>query len=164
MKDLLKVAVIGGDGTGPEVTAEGVKVLKEVAKLENINLELTPFDLGGERYLKTGVIITDDEIEQLRLNAEMPEHLRIAGSGRLFADHDVHVADADHCGFSDAAEEPFPCRAFLPEFSVRQRPHAAFRPKRSLRARRDLAADLKKRGVADADFKRFFHGFRVLDE
>ena len=65
MKDLLKVAVIGGDGTGPEVTAEGVKVLKEVAKLENINLELTPFDLGGERYLKTGVIITDDEIEQL---------------------------------------------------------------------------------------------------
>ena len=65
MKDLLKVAVIGGDGTGPEVTAEGVKVLKEVAKLENINLELTPFDLGGERYLKSGVIITDDEIEQL---------------------------------------------------------------------------------------------------
>ena len=65
MKDLLKVAVIGGDGTGPEVTAEGVKVLKEVAKLENINVELTPFDLGGERYLKTGVIITDDELEQL---------------------------------------------------------------------------------------------------
>ena len=65
MSDLLKVAVIGGDGTGPEVVAEGVKVLKAVAKLENFDVELTPFDLGGERYLKTGVIISDEEIAEL---------------------------------------------------------------------------------------------------
>ncbi|MDD3588474.1 MAG: 3-isopropylmalate dehydrogenase [Thermoguttaceae bacterium] len=65
MSNVLKVAVIGGDGTGPEVVAEGVKVLKKVAKLENINLELRPFDLSGERYLKTGVIITDDELKEL---------------------------------------------------------------------------------------------------
>lgn len=65
MSNLLKVAVIGGDGTGPEVVAEGVKVLKAVCKLENIDLELTPFDISGERYLKTGVLITDEEMEQL---------------------------------------------------------------------------------------------------
>ena len=58
MNDVLKVAVIGGDGTGPEVVAEGVKVLKKVAELENFKVELTPFDLSGNRYLKTGVIIT----------------------------------------------------------------------------------------------------------
>ncbi|MDO5552386.1 MAG: 3-isopropylmalate dehydrogenase [Planctomycetia bacterium] len=65
MSDVLKVAVIGGDGTGPEVVAEGVKVLEAVAKLENIKVELTPFDLSGERYLKTGVIVTDEEITEL---------------------------------------------------------------------------------------------------
>lgn len=66
MSDLLRVAVLGGDGTGPEVIAEGVKVLKEVSKLENINLELVPFDICGARYLKNGgVVITDDEIAEL---------------------------------------------------------------------------------------------------
>ena len=65
MNDVLKVAVIGGDGTGPEVVAEGVKVLKKVAELENFKVELTPFDLSGNRYLKTGVIITDEEIAEL---------------------------------------------------------------------------------------------------
>ena len=39
--------MIGGDGTGPEVTAEGVKVLKAVAGLEGIKYELKDFDLGG---------------------------------------------------------------------------------------------------------------------
>ncbi|MBQ7111294.1 MAG: 3-isopropylmalate dehydrogenase, partial [Thermoguttaceae bacterium] len=67
MNDVLKVATLGGDGTGPEVVGEAVKVLKEVAKLENIKLELTDFDICGERYLKNGgIIITDDEVEQLR--------------------------------------------------------------------------------------------------
>ena len=65
MNDVLKVAVIGGDGTGPEVGAEGVTVLKKVAELENFKVELTPFDLSGNRYLKTGVIITDEEIAEL---------------------------------------------------------------------------------------------------
>ncbi|MDO5308953.1 MAG: 3-isopropylmalate dehydrogenase [Planctomycetia bacterium] len=66
MSNLLRVATMGGDGTGPEVVAEAVKVLKEVAKLENINLELVDFDICGERYLKNGgVIITDDEVAEL---------------------------------------------------------------------------------------------------
>jgi len=63
--DTLKVAIIGGDGTGPEVAAEGVKVLDAVAKLEGIKYELTDFDLGGERYLKTGEIMPDKELEEL---------------------------------------------------------------------------------------------------
>ena len=55
--NILRIAVIGGDGTGPEVTAEGVKVLKAVAKLENIPCEFEDFDLGGDRYLRTGEVL-----------------------------------------------------------------------------------------------------------
>ncbi len=61
----LKVAVIGGDGTGPEVAAEGVKVLKAIAELEGIEVELEDFDYGGDRYLETGEILPDGAIEQL---------------------------------------------------------------------------------------------------
>jgi 3-isopropylmalate dehydrogenase len=55
----MKIAVIGGDGTGPEVTAEAVKVLKAVAQIEKFDYELTDYDFGGERYLKTGEILPD---------------------------------------------------------------------------------------------------------
>jgi 3-isopropylmalate dehydrogenase len=63
--DALKVAVIGGDGTGPEVAAEGVKVLKAVAGLEGIQYELKDFDFGGDRYLKTGEILPEGATEEL---------------------------------------------------------------------------------------------------
>ena len=63
--DILRVAVIGGDGTGPEVTAEGVKVLKAVAKLEGIRYELKDFDLGGNRYLKTGEILPPAVLDEI---------------------------------------------------------------------------------------------------
>ena len=62
----LKVAVIGGDGTGPEVAAEGLKVLKAVASLEGIKLETKDFDLGGNRYLKTGEILPPDVFNELK--------------------------------------------------------------------------------------------------
>src|SRR5689334_14133690 len=61
-----KIAVIGGDGTGPEVAAEGVKVLKAVGKLENLSFELTDLDWGGDRYLKTGEALPEDGLNQLR--------------------------------------------------------------------------------------------------
>ncbi len=61
----LKVAVIGGDGTGPEVAGEAVKVLKAVAGLEGIALELTDFDYGGDRYLRTGEVLPADAFERL---------------------------------------------------------------------------------------------------
>ena len=63
----LKIAVIGGDGTGPEVTAEAIKVLESVCKLEKIDIQFDSFEINGNRYLKTGTIITDDEITRLRL-------------------------------------------------------------------------------------------------
>src|SRR2546430_5077316 len=50
----LEIAVIPGDGTGPEVTAEALKVLAAVSKLEKFSYETKEFDWGGERYLKSG--------------------------------------------------------------------------------------------------------------
>jgi len=62
----LRVAVVGGDGTGPEVAAEGLKVMQAVCKLEGIALETKEFDLGGERYLKTGEILPEAVFEELK--------------------------------------------------------------------------------------------------
>ncbi len=61
----LKIAVIGGDGTGPEVTAEAVKVLKAVAALEGFRCEFHDYDLGGERYLRTGEILPPSVLAEL---------------------------------------------------------------------------------------------------
>jgi len=60
------IAVVPGDGTGPEVIAEGIKVLKKAAKTYNFNLDLHEYGFGGDRYLKTGEILTDEEIEELK--------------------------------------------------------------------------------------------------
>ncbi len=60
------IAVIPGDGTGPEVVAEGLKVLKAASKKFGFKYETTTFDFGGERYLKTGETLPEDAIEQLR--------------------------------------------------------------------------------------------------
>jgi len=50
----MKLAVIGGDGTGPEVVAEGLKVLKAVAKKEGFTYTTKNFDVSGDRYLARG--------------------------------------------------------------------------------------------------------------
>ncbi len=63
--DILRIAVVGGDGTGPEVTAEAIKVFKAVAAQEGIRYELKDFDLGGERYLRTGEILPEDVAKEL---------------------------------------------------------------------------------------------------
>ena len=62
----MKIAVIGGDGTGPEVTDEALKVLDCVAKLDGFEYSKTDFDFGGERYLKTGETLPDGAIDQLK--------------------------------------------------------------------------------------------------
>ncbi|HEX2033528.1 MAG TPA: 3-isopropylmalate dehydrogenase [Chloroflexota bacterium] len=62
----MNIAVIPGDGTGPEVVAEGLKVLAEVARLEGVTYDLHQLDYGGERYLRTGQVISDDEVQALR--------------------------------------------------------------------------------------------------
>jgi 3-isopropylmalate dehydrogenase len=61
-----KIAVIGGDGTGPEVAAEAVKVLKVAADKFGFKVELTDFDFGGERYMKTGETLPDSAVDELR--------------------------------------------------------------------------------------------------
>ncbi len=61
-----KIAVIPGDGTGPEVVREGLKVLDAAAKKFNFKYESQVFDFGGERYLKTGKTLEDKDIEELK--------------------------------------------------------------------------------------------------
>ena len=60
------IAVIPGDGTGPEVIDEGKKVLKAAGNKYNISFEFTDFDFGGDRYLKTGETLPDSAISQLK--------------------------------------------------------------------------------------------------
>src|SRR5262245_32250338 len=60
-----KIAVIGGDGTGPEVTHESVKVLKAAADTFGFKLELVDYDLGGERYLRTGEVLPESAVTEL---------------------------------------------------------------------------------------------------
>ncbi|HDL20029.1 MAG TPA: 3-isopropylmalate dehydrogenase, partial [Nitrospirae bacterium] len=61
-----KIAVIGGDGTGPEVIAEGIKVLKSASQKYGFKLDFTHFDYGGNRYLKTGDILPGNAFDELR--------------------------------------------------------------------------------------------------
>ena len=60
----MKIGVIRGDGTGPEVVAEGLKVLDAVKG--DAAFELVEFDLGAERYLRTGDVLPDEELDRLR--------------------------------------------------------------------------------------------------
>lgn len=60
------IAVIGGDGTGPEVVREAIKVLDAAAPKFNLKLNYTYYDIGGERYLKTGEVLPDSVLAELR--------------------------------------------------------------------------------------------------
>ena len=63
---MYKIAVIPGDGTGPEVMAEALKVLAAVAKLKGFEVETKGYDFGGDRYLKTGRVLDDADVDELR--------------------------------------------------------------------------------------------------
>jgi len=63
---MYKIATIPGDGTGPEVVREGLKVLEAAGQKYGFKYELVNYDLGGERYLKTGEILPDSVIEDLK--------------------------------------------------------------------------------------------------
>jgi 3-isopropylmalate dehydrogenase len=60
-----RIGVIGGDGTGPEVIAEALKVLDAVEAAEGFRTDRTMFDLGAERYLRTGETLTDTDLAGL---------------------------------------------------------------------------------------------------
>jgi 3-isopropylmalate dehydrogenase len=62
------IALMGGDGTGPEVIREGVKVLGAVAAKYDLKLNYTAYDFGGERYMRTGETLPASAIEELKQN------------------------------------------------------------------------------------------------
>ncbi len=57
-----RVGIVGGDGIGPEVMAEGLKVIAAAG----VELDMTSYDLGGARYLRDGVVLDDDTVEEWR--------------------------------------------------------------------------------------------------
>jgi len=61
-----KIAVIPGDGIGAEVVREGLKVLEVACKAEGVSYETVSFDIGGERYLRTGETLPDSVLDELR--------------------------------------------------------------------------------------------------
>lgn len=63
---MYRIAVVPGDGTGPEQVNEGLKVLAAVEEKFNIKTEKITYNLGGERYLKTGEILPDSITEELK--------------------------------------------------------------------------------------------------
>jgi 3-isopropylmalate dehydrogenase len=71
---VLKIAVLGGDGTGPEVVAEGLKVLKAVSEKEGFTYETKDYDFSGKAYIARGgdpnvqniPVITEEQVDELR--------------------------------------------------------------------------------------------------
>jgi len=63
---MYKIAVIGGDGIGPEVIREGLKVLKKAAELYGFEFETTEYPFGSEHYLKTGELVPDSVYSEYR--------------------------------------------------------------------------------------------------
>jgi 3-isopropylmalate dehydrogenase len=61
-----RIGKLPGDGTGPEVVAEGVKAIEAASKKYGFSLTYTTYDLGGERYLRTGETLTDSILSELR--------------------------------------------------------------------------------------------------
>jgi 3-isopropylmalate dehydrogenase len=63
---MYKIGVMPGDGTGPEVVREGLKVLEAAAGRYDFQYELVNYDFGGERYLKTGETLPASAIEEFK--------------------------------------------------------------------------------------------------
>ncbi|RPF25691.1 3-isopropylmalate dehydrogenase [Georgenia muralis] len=65
MTRTIRLAVVAGDGIGPEVVAEGLKVLGAVLDGSDVQVEQTPFDLGAARWHRTGETLTDADLEAI---------------------------------------------------------------------------------------------------
>ena len=63
---MYKIAVVPGDGTGPEVIDEGLKALEAVAGKVGFTYKTTSFDFGGDRYLRTGEVLPDSAVDEFR--------------------------------------------------------------------------------------------------
>src|SRR5688572_17110804 len=60
------IAVLGGDGIGPEVVAQGLKVLDRVARLEGFAYETTSYPFGAEHYLKSKETLPASALEEIK--------------------------------------------------------------------------------------------------
>ena len=89
-KNYYKIAVIGGDGSGPEVIRESCMMLSELQdSLPELKLEFSEFDWGSEYFLKTGRMMPEDGLEQLKSydailfgsagSLEVPDHITLWG-------------------------------------------------------------------------------------
>ncbi|ABS56591.1 3-isopropylmalate dehydrogenase [Methanoregula boonei 6A8] len=63
---MYKVAAIGGDGIGPEIVAEGKKVLEAAGERYRFDIDWTDFDIGADRYLATKKLLTEDDLAELK--------------------------------------------------------------------------------------------------
>lgn len=63
-----KIALIPGDGVGPDVVAEGVKVINAVSEMKGFDIEWRKFDFGSECYLKTGETLTEENLNEIEKN------------------------------------------------------------------------------------------------
>jgi 3-isopropylmalate dehydrogenase len=68
MTNSIKLAVIPGDGIGPEVVAEGLKVLDVVAAAEGVTFTKTLFSLGADRFIETTDILNEEDLGAIRAN------------------------------------------------------------------------------------------------
>lgn len=61
-----KIAKMPGDGIGPEIISEGVKVLDKVSELNNFNIDWVYYDNSADKYLKTGELITEETLREIK--------------------------------------------------------------------------------------------------
>ena len=66
MADSYSLAVIGGDGIGPEVTAQAVRVIDAAAERHGFQIRRTEYDLGASHYLATGEVLPDQVLDEIR--------------------------------------------------------------------------------------------------
>jgi len=59
------ISLLAGDGTGPEVVTEAVKILEQTQSSYDVNFTFTENDLGGERFLKSQELVTTKDIDEL---------------------------------------------------------------------------------------------------
>src|ERR1041385_7760781 len=61
-----KIAVVAGDGIGPEVVGEAVRVLNRVSETHSVQIETTSFDWGAEKFLRDGTTLPEGALDMLR--------------------------------------------------------------------------------------------------
>ena len=65
-----KIALMPGDGIGPEIIQEGVKVIDKVSELKGFKINWTEYDNGADKYLKTGELITEETLKEIKENSK----------------------------------------------------------------------------------------------